>query len=866
MLSSADIDREHPSHPILHPIDPDENFLNEVMGGLHTSNESRYYTINHYNSTFTNASIYIDFMSINVRSWNKNGDKFISMLKSLNNLPHIIVLTETWLTVHERDTCLLDGYTEYHTVRHLGRSGGVSVLCTDSFNAKCIQSLTLCNQTIETSVVQIDCNGDSFVVFAIYRPHSDTIENFNHAVDAMLHDDILKGKTLVLLGDINVDLLKYSQPHVEAFSNIMHSLSFTPVITKATRFAPPGSDIAPSLLDHIWINKFSSYIGGIILIDNTDHCPAFLKLPINSNNCNKIKLCFRTHSPDCIAKFEREIPALLSAINYNDDINATTFKLISDLNSSHAKCFPVKTKYVTQKRLCKPWITTGILNSIKTKSRYFKLYKLGIIDDHINRKYRNTLNSVIRLAKRIYYINTFNSCQSNIKKTWGLIRQLLSKKDRTSNIKSIIINGREIIENSEVAEQFNNYFADIAHTLDSQIPSTNQSPYDSLIVNNQMSAFFRPVTATEVSDIIVKLRNTTTNINEIPVRLLKKFRNLLSVPLAKLINTSIAYAVFPQCLKSAKINPIFKKGDPKNISNYRPIAILPTFSKLFERCIVNRLNDFLCKSDIIYDKQFGFIKGKSTSDAFVELTEYIYRCLNNKEHCISIFLDLTKAFDTVNHEVLLGKLERYGVRGLPLQWLSSYLKDRQQCVSINGHCSSQRTVNIGIPQGSIIGPVLFLLYVNDLPSISSEFLSILYADDTTLLSSNSDHSLLIQLINNELPKIQQWTTSNRLSVSLDKTFAMVFTNREKAITNNCEIYFDCSHIKYKTEENFLGLIIDNQCKFDNHVDYICKKLSKSVGIIYKLRDFVPHRTLINLYYSLVYPYLLYANLIWGGNQ
>ena len=864
MLHAADVNSTHPPHPILHSIDPDENFFNEVTGGLQISNESKYFTIEQYNSAFINSSIYIDFMSVNVRSWNKNGDKFISLFKSLNNLPHVIVLTETWLTMHERDTCLLDGYTEYHTVRHLGRSGGVSVLCTDGINTKCIQSLTLCNQTIETSVVQIDLDGSSFVVFAVYRPHSDTIENFNDTINAMLHSDVLKGKSLVLIGDINIDLLKYELPHVAAFSNTMQSLSFTPVITKATRFPPPGSDIAPSLLDHIWINKFSSYIAGIILIDNTDHCPAFLKLPIEGNKCSKIKLSFRSHSPDCLAKFEREIPVLLSSINYNDDINATTSKLISDLNLLYTNCFPVKIKYITQKRLCKPWITAGILTSIKTKSRYFKLLKLGIIDEHINRKYRNTLNTIIRLAKRNYYVSTFNSCQSNIKKTWNLIRQLLSQKNKTSNIKSIVVNGSEIIENSKIAEHFNNYFANIAHSLDSQIPPNDQSPYDAIAVNNQMSAFFRPVTSTEVCNIIAELKNTTTNINEIPVRLLKKIRNQLSVAIVKLINKSISRGVFPQCLKTAKIIPIFKKGDAKDICNFRPIAILPVLSKVFERCIANRLLDFLCKSDVIYRKQFGFVKGKSTIDAFIELTEYIYRCLNNKEYCISIFLDLTKAFDTVNHGVLLGKLERYGVRGLPLQWFASYLKDRQQYVSISGQCSSQRTINIGIPQGSIIGPILFLLYVNDLPNITSKFLSILYADDTTLLSSNSDYPHLVKLINDELPKIQQWTATNRLSVSLDKTYAMVFTNRDRSIANNDNIYFNGSRVKFKVEEDFLGLVVDDRCKFTKHVDYICKKVSKTIGIIYRLKDFVPRQTLINLYYSLAYPYLLYANLIWGG--
>ena len=312
MLNSADISREHPSYPILHFVDPDENFLNEVMGGLHTSNESKYFTMTHCNSTFTNTSIYIDFMPINVKSWNKNGDKFISMLKYLNNLPHIPSsrhVSRSCTVNHVFVSTMVCGIPHSEA---FGEEWGVCrcfvriVLTRNAY----IQSLTMCNQTIETSVLQIDCNGDSFVVFAIYRPHSDTIEHFNHTIEAMLHDDVLKGMSLVLLGDINIDLLKYCQLHVEAFSNIMHSLSFTLVITKSTRFAPPGSDIAPSLFDHIWISKLGSYISGIILIDNSDHYPAFLKLPINGNNCNKIKLCFRNHSPDCIAKFKRDIPAL----------------------------------------------------------------------------------------------------------------------------------------------------------------------------------------------------------------------------------------------------------------------------------------------------------------------------------------------------------------------------------------------------------------------------------------------------------------------------------------------------------------------------------------------------------------------------
>ena len=222
---------------------------------------------------------------------------------------------------------------------------------------------------------------------------------------------------MVLLGDVNVDLLKHSLPHVSMFVSTMQSMSFLPIITKATRFPPAGSLGAPSLLDHIWLNKFSSYIAGIILIDNTDHCPTFLKLPIAGDNNSKIKLHFRIHNSECMNRFKMEIRSILSNINYDDDVNVTTLKMIRDVNSLYMKCFPVRIKYVTQKRLCKPWITTSIMNSIKTKSRYFKIFKVGIIDEHLNRKYRNLLNSIIRLAKRKYYIKTFNSCHNNIKKT-----------------------------------------------------------------------------------------------------------------------------------------------------------------------------------------------------------------------------------------------------------------------------------------------------------------------------------------------------------------------------------------------------------------------------------------------------------------
>ena len=431
-------------------------------------------------------------------------------------------------------------------------------------------------------------------------------------------------------------------------------------------------------------------------------------------------------------------------------------------------------------------------------------------------------------------------------------------------MRSIVVDSDEISSTYEIAEQFNNYFANIAHDLDNQLNTSNQNPYIAVRENNLASIFFLPVTANEIKNTILNLRNTSKKLHEIPVQLLKGLREIVSEPISKLVNDSICNGVFPECFKHATVTPVYKNGDRKKMSNYRPISILPTMSKIFERCISNRLLDFVDKYEIMFPRQFGFQKGKSTADAFLALVEYVYSCLNRKEHCIGVFIDLKKAFDTVNHNILLGKLERCGVRGLPLQWLASYLRDRRQCVTIDGRCSSQRNINVGIPQGSILGPQLFLLYVNDLPNVSSKLWPIFYADDTTLLANNSDYYNLIQCINDELPKLYQWTTSNRLSVSLDKTYTILFSNKDKH-----SVYWDNIAVKYREKENFLGLTIDHNLKFTEHIQFVCTKLSKTVGILYRIKSFVPRNVLINLYYSLaypflLYPFLLYTNLVWGG--
>ena len=471
---------------------------------------------------------------------------------------------------------------------------------------------------------------------------------------------------------------------------------------------------------------------------------------------------------------------------------------------------------------------------------------------------------MIRNAKKMYYRSSFSKYKNNLRNTWKLINGLMSRNSGRHSVKTIVVDGLETQDESQIANYFNEYFSNVAVNLESEIPSHCRSPSDYVTSNVPNSFFISPISQSECVNLICDLKNTTCKLNVLPVKILKLVADLVCFPLCKLINLSVERGIFPDILKSAEIIPVFKKDDSKIVSNYRPIAILPLFSKIFEKFFTNRLISFLNCNNIISPCQFGFQRGVSTENALTTLTKIIYDSLNSKSHNINVFIDLQKAFDTVNHKILLEKLFHYGVRGLALDYISSYLTGRSQCVRIGNCMSSVVPTNVGIPQGSVTGPILFLLYINDLPQVSSKFKSILFADDTTLCAVNPNFNDLIRDINCELEKIKVYFEVNRLSLNIKKTFAMLFTNRFKDVDHSLSVSFDGGKIKFKDSEKFLGVIIDDRLSFANHITYLCSKISKFVGIFYRIASVVPEDILINLYHTFVYPYLIYGSLVWGG--
>ena len=340
---------------------------------------------------------------------------------------------------------------------------------------------------------------------------------------------------------------------------------------------------------------------------------------------------------------------------------------------------------------------------------------------------------------------------------------------------------------------------------------------------------------------------------------LKRSVKALSGPISKLVNKCFQDGVFPDCLKTSIVVPLFKKGDPSVYSNYMPIALLPQVSKVVEKCMEIRLRKFCEKHCILSQKQFGFKDNYNTGMAVSAFLENVYEKLNANEFTAGIYLDLRKAFDVIDHDILLKKLENYGVRGVTLDLFSSYLRDRTQHVKLLNNVSSPKLIRSGVPQGSVMGPLLFLLYINDLVNCCKVANFYLFADDTSILYSHTDINVLITNVNRSLINVKHWLDANKVAVNAQKSVSMLF----KSFSPLFKPCIDNEPLEVVESTTFLGIEIDKDLNFKRHLSKLQASISSCIGILNKLKHKFTEKTLILMYNSLFLSKLSYCCTTFG---
>ena len=439
-------------------------------------------------------------------------------------------------------------------------------------------------------------------------------------------------------------------------------------------------------------------------------------------------------------------------------------------------------------------------------------------------------------------------------------------KVKRAQIKLKDQNGNLVNNPKSVAEHFNDYFTTIADKLKAQIqtdPNSTQDYSNTLTDGSPGSIFLHPVHPLELEKTISSLKlKSTSDVNISTIKAAAEIPRFMEV-LSEVINASFTDGVFPKQLKTARVVPIYKGGSKSEVSNYRPISLLPAFSKIFEKLMHSRVYDFLEQNRSLYDMQFGFRPGRSCEHALLVAKNEILSALNKKQTALLLLVDYSKAFDLVDHNILLHKLWHYGIRGKAHDWFRSYLSNRTQFVSVEDRISNTKGIRYGVPQGSVLGPLLFILYINDLPNISDKVRFILYADDANIVITADSEAEIISIFEVFCRDLVKWVNVNGLFLNIKKTNFMVFTRRRHSLLNSYEPYIGETKIERKKVSRFLGVLLDEKLTWSYHIAAVKAKMSRFIGSLYKLKKILPLKARLLSFNSLVQSHLNYCSLIWG---
>lgn len=750
-----------------------------------------------------------------------------------------VCLTEHWLLESECSNVHLANYnTAAFFARSRRRHGGVIQLTKKDIEFVTLQWISDLSTEINCELAGISIPTYNFIVVTVYRSPSGDFNEFIEILVTLLNRLKCSMHKIIIGGDFNTHF-NTCNVNTNILIDLFNSYGFASLVKCPTR--------GNATLDNIFCNISLSEVNiNPLELALSDHIALQLdvQMTLNTNTKEVIPKVYRPIT-NCgkITFYSLLDRADWSFVDSDIDPNNKFQMFLNNIIHNFNIAFPERTCTVNSKVFKKNrWFNSELqqmrdnLSFVAAAYSTYKTLELKLLKNKLKCKY----NLAIKTAKIKSNEDYLKDNNNNPKAMWTIINKYRSETQR--NIPQT------------TPDELNNYFANMAPNLIDSLPKNALDPIELLSKNKPKPSnnfSFRHVTFIEVRDCLNSLKTSkSVDIYGLNTEIIKSIKNIIITPITKLFNCCITESIFPDCLKISQVIPIYKKGDPNNQMNYRPISLLPILSKLFEKLLLSQILKYLNENNILSNSQFGFRKKMSTSHAVLAFVDDILKNFEEKKIYGALFLDLSKAFDTVSHDILLKKIAYYNMDSDSVKLIGSYLQDRVQKVSLDGVLSGECNIYHGVPQGSILGPLLFLIYINDLPECVPQINAVLYADDTTLGKAGS--SLHDIDMSKEYTQVQKWLLSNKLHLNAEKTVKMTFS------TKNLDCFLsDAVHTK------FLGVTVDRTLTWQYHVDTLANKLSKNVYLLRNLTNCISQKTILTAYFALIQSHVEYCIILWG---
>lgn len=755
-------------------------------------------------------------------------------------------LSETWLNDSIPDGMVaIPGFT-LHRKDRSEHGGGVAMYCPDGF--RCYRRSDLEVDALEVLWTEVKVHrGKSVLVCSVYRsPTGGCFGNFVEQFSVMLENAVLEGKEIIVLGDLNVNLLVDS-PANRHMTSVCRELKLTQMISVPTRI----TENSRTLIDHVYVTNPQGFSeSGCIDVGISDHLMVFTIKKGDQSCGHKIRKA---------RSFKRcEVDAMLA------DLKAAPWKCdATDINHRWSHWKEVFLNVVDRhapivscriRRDTPPWLSSDCRKLMKKRNRIHRLaMRTGSSDMWDSyRCLKNRVTGAVRGAKRTYFESLMSSTSGPTGRMWRQINRLLGK----------VNSGGTVLSGENFVQSFCDHLTMVTEanvSSDAMLPLPTLMKWDSVF-------HLQPVQEDDVLAELCGLNITkATGLDNISARLLRLSAPAIAASLCDLYNFSISACQIPKEWKEAKIIPIPKSANAGvDVEQFRPNSILPIVSKVLESLIHSQVYSYIQEAGILNEVLSGFRHGYCAQDALLRTVDDWRSGLDENKVVGVVFVDLRKAFDSIDHGLLLRKLAQYGIAGSSLKWFECYLSERRQRVVVGYEFSRWVAVRSGVPQGSILGPLLFNIFVNDLPDVVQTSKIMLYADDTTLYYASSCMSEMKEVLTRDLQCVSSWIEQNRLKLNVKKTQWMCLArkNRKTEALNldvkmNGEVLQQCKKVKY------LGVTIDNHLCWKDHIEEVRKKCFMGLIQLSKLRRSLPSSLKKLLYLSLVQPHLDYCSVVWA---